>query len=267
MTLCAIIGEGKVGQYVAERLPMIAPEAKVIGLRATRKWLSPLFPDACFFASLQFGACSELLKDYGATEVLLVGEARGSFFPSAPDGMTLRYLTQQGSFWRPYSFLAAIQRLLKDQNVALRCILEFFPELGVGSGFEVGPRNNYMPEDDYAVALARSQKAHRQNFARAFIVDRGHVVRSQRGIHPTDQLIRSFGESPERDEAVFPVLVKPPIEPLKKIDVPTIGEQTVRLCKANGIRGIVLKGGENMVMQREEVVRLATDNGFYIYAL
>ena len=48
MSLCAIIGSGQVGEFVAAHIGNAEPDVQIIGLTATRSWLETLAPTAEF---------------------------------------------------------------------------------------------------------------------------------------------------------------------------------------------------------------------------
>jgi DUF1009 family protein len=266
MPLCVFIGQGPVGQHVAARLRDVAPDAKVIGLRDARHWLVRQFHDARYVSSLQFGKCLEALHTVGASEVIFAVEAYGSFFPTTIDPLAVKYLFQRGNFWLPYSYLEAFQKFLGDHGIALRSVLDYFPELSAEVGFEAGAHNGYQGDADLAAAGDHAKHQPLRKNSRVLIVGGGKVLMFQPGRGRTNDLIKAFGSSSVRKEVPYPVLCKISLIPSDQIDVPTIGEDTVRLCIANGIRAIVLEGGKNILMQREEVIRLANEGSIYVCA-
>jgi DUF1009 family protein len=99
----------------------------------------------------------------------------------------------------------------------------------------------------------------------ACIIDRGKVLFAE--TKGTNRLIERFGASSARKRAQFPVLCKIAVEPFELIDIPTIGLDTARLCLANGLKAIVVQSGRAIMMQRDEVVALASPGELCVYAV
>ncbi len=50
----------------------------------------------------------------------------------------------------------------------------------------------------------------------------------------------------------------------RRVDLPTIGPETVKAGIASGLRGIAVEAGKSLLLNREETVRLANENGLFI---
>lgn len=50
----------------------------------------------------------------------------------------------------------------------------------------------------------------------------------------------------------------------RRIDMPTVGVETVRLCDAAGLAGIVLEAGGALVVDREAVIRELDQRGLFL---
>lgn len=255
------------GEYVARNLARV-PGAGVIGLKATRPWLKKIAPAGMRFVSaFPFGKCRDALKSLGADEVFFVGSPFSSLRP-ALDRVTLSYMLKRRSFWFPHAYLYAIQDMLSDSGIALRSPLDYFPELGAELGLALGDCKSYEPSADICAAVEAASIQSWKTIRQSFIVDHGKVLMSEsQTINGTDRLIKAFGLSPKRETAAFPVLCKIAVAPFHKIDVPTIGAQTARLCLSNGVRAIAVEAGNTIVMQREELATIARSGSICVYAI
>ena len=50
-----------------------------------------------------------------------------------------------------------------------------------------------------------------------------------------------------------------------RIDLPTIGLQTLKQCKSAGLKGIVLKSRQNVFLDRKRCISFANKNGMFIH--
>ena len=51
-----------------------------------------------------------------------------------------------------------------------------------------------------------------------------------------------------------------------RVDLPTIGLDTLKDCKNANIKGIVLKGGQNIFLDKEEGLKFANKNNIFVVA-
>ena len=103
------------------------------------------------------------------------------------------------------------------------------------------------------------------------IVCRGLVlaVEAQEG---TDEMLRRVGRlpqeirgNPSEREGVLAKMVKPGQE--TRVDLPTIGPETIRLAAAAGLAGIAAEGGQAFVMDKEKVIKMANEAGLFVLGL
>ena len=50
-----------------------------------------------------------------------------------------------------------------------------------------------------------------------------------------------------------------------RVDLPTIGLQTLKQCKSAGLKGIVLKSRQNVFLDRKRCISFANKNGMFIH--
>jgi DUF1009 family protein len=181
--------------------------------------------------------------------------------------------------WRAAKILARIgYRALGDDGLLKAVIKEFERE-----GFRVigadqlldeaelpeGPLGQVRPDAD-----ALADIAHGLRLARAIgALDIGQAVVIQQGlvlgveaIEGTDGLLRRCALL--RRDGPGGVLVKaekPGQE--RRADRPVIGPQTVLLAAESGLRGIAAEAGATLVLDRDEVIRLADSTGLFVVGI
>ena len=79
----------------------------------------------------------------------------------------------------------------------------------------------------------------------------------------TDALIARMSAKPE-DRAILFKAPKPGQE--RRIDLPTIGPDTITACAAAGFAGIVIDAGDVLVLDRDACVALADQHGLVLWA-
>jgi DUF1009 family protein len=74
-----------------------------------------------------------------------------------------------------------------------------------------------------------------------------------------------FGASSYRQSAMTPVLCKVAVQPFENIVPTTIGLDTAKVAMANGITAVVLQSGRAIVMQKDDLADLASQNLFSVF--
>jgi hypothetical protein len=212
------------------------------------------------------GAASglNLLRAQGVAELVLAGGVRRPSLASLrPD-------------WRATKFLARVgYRALGDDGLLSAVVKELERE-----GFRVigadqvlreatlpeGPLGRVSPDSD-----AMADIAHGMRLARAIgALDIGQAVVVQQGlvlgveaIDGTDALIRRCASLRRVGPGGVLVKAEKPGQE-SRADRPTIGPQTVSLAAATGLSGIAAQAGATLVVDRDEVIRLADAAGLFV---
>ena len=267
-----IAGGGKLPQYVR----VAAQEAGTLGaVIALDPFANPTeFPESEPLRLGQFGKMIRRLKKANCTHVCFAGIVkRPDFKRLKPDLKAMRHL--------PGTIRAAGQ----GDDALMRHILGLFEQ----EGFEV-----ISPQDVCADLMLTEgllgrismTEAHRQDALKACeiasaigaldigqgaVVARGVTlaVEAQEG---TDAMLtRLLNLPPElrgtRDErvGVLAKLIKPNQD--IRVDLPTLGPETVQRALEAGLAGIVAEAGGAFIIDREETLRLADEGGLFIAGL
>jgi UDP-2,3-diacylglucosamine hydrolase len=209
----------------------------------------------------------DLLRANAVSDLVLAGAVRRpSLAALRPD-------------WRAAKILARIgYRALGDDGLLKAVIKELeregFRVIGADqlldeAALPEGPLGRVRPDAD-----AKSDIAHGMRVARAIgALDIGQAVVVQQGfvlgveaVEGTDGLLRRCA-SLRRDGpgGVLVKVEKPGQE--KRADRPVIGPQTVILAAESGLRGIAAEAGATLVLDRNEVVRLADAAGLFVVGI
>ena len=98
------------------------------------------------------------------------------------------------------------------------------------------------------------------------VVVQQNTVLGVEAIEGTDALIRRCAAlSREGPGGVLVKIKKPDQE--RRVDLPTIGVETVRQAAASGLRGLVIEAGATLVIHRDRVVSAADEAGLFVQAV
>lgn len=263
MRVCAIVGSGPLGEYVAAHVRDVAPDAVVVGLAATRSWLGKNADG--YVSTLRFGQLLDLLKKHSITEVVFAGDPYSSI-TAPPDLLALRYMWSNRGIWLPHAFLRGVNNALADHGITIRSVPELMPWLAAKDGLSLGQCAHYDPSRDLAATLKYIRQQPWRAVRQAAVVNDGTVVLAENS-EGTNGLIRAFGHLSDPAGHRWPVLCKVALDPFSPIDAPTIGEETVVLCIQNGIKAIAVEATATVLMQRDAVEGYAREGLICIKAL
>jgi UDP-2,3-diacylglucosamine hydrolase len=221
-------------------------------------------------AWVKLGAVGEAmaaLRAAGAQELVFAGPVRRpSLSELKPDLQAVKMLAKIGTrAFGDDGLLAGIVRELEGEG---------FRVVGVDdilSGLKM-PRGRIGRHD--ADELARSDIVRGVDVVRALgALDVGQAVVVQQGvvlgveaIEGTDQLLARCGAlRREGPGGVLVKLAKPGQE--RRVDLPTIGVETVAHAAAAGLRGIATEAGGALIVDRDAVVRAADAAGLFVVGI
>lgn len=210
------------------------------------------------------GQAFRLLHEQGVVEVVMAGPVqRPTLADLRPD-------------WRTAKFFAKIGlKALGDDGLLSAVIAEFESE-----GFRIlgadqiigdllaplGALGLVLPDDQALADILRgievAQGLGRLDVGQAVVVQQG-IVLGVEAVEGTDALIDRAGTLRRGGSGgVLVKLCKPGQE--KRIDLPTIGAETVRRAHQAGLRGIAIEAGATLVLDINGVVRLADRLGLFV---
>ena len=159
--------------------------------------------------------------------------------------------------------LNAITKFVKMKGFDIISATELLPNLLVKAGVltKSTPNQNQMK----SITLGRNFLADisKYDISQACIVENSCITALE-GIEGTKAMILRMKAWNKNDA----VLVKmPKIGQNLKIDMPTIGLETVRECVESGICGIVIKAESTIFLNQNEAIALANANGIFILSV
>lgn len=218
----------------------------------------------------EIGKQITLLKKAGCQDLVFAGIVR------RPDFNKLR-LDFKGVRTLP----AIVAAAGKGDDALLRAVVNVFEDEGfnvIGADDVFGgllakpgalgkhaPSNEQM--DDIRLALEVVRRLGELDIGQAAVVRQGVVlaVEAQEG---TDAMLARCETMPPLDKQPAGVLVKAP-KPIqeRRIDLPTIGPQTIERLLAAKLAGVAVEADGALIVDREEVVRLADEAGLFVFGI
>ena len=156
------------------------------------------------------------------------------------------------------AIIKAIIEILNNEGIKVVSSIYFNPELALKSG-------NYTklkPNDNDIVSIKRGikyfNKLNDLDHVQALIVNDSKIVAKEGREGTRKMLIK-------QKKKTQGILIKFPKKKQDlRMDLPTIGLQTIKDCKKYGLKGIVLKSKKNIILDKVKCIQFANKNRIFI---
>jgi len=202
-----------------------------------------------------------LIKEKKSKKVLFAGKI------AKPKFSTLR-LDFKGVYYMPgiiraaklgdAAIIKAIIKVLDSENIKVISSIFFNPELTVKSGNYTKLKPNMSDRNSIKKGITYFNKLNSLDHVQAVIVKDSTILATEDRQGTKKMLSRLKKKSGG-------VLIKLPKKKQDlRIDLPTIGLQTLKDCKKFGIKGIVLKSKKNIFLDKAKCISFANKNKIFI---
>jgi len=215
----------------------------------------------------RFGAAAtvlDFLRRHQVTELVFAGPVRRpSLSEVMPDWRVAKFLAKVGlRALGDDGFLQAIRRGLEEEGFRIVGIQDILQDLLAPAG----PLGALVPDEVAEIDIARGVEVARAlgllDVGQAAVVQQGLVLGVE-GIEGTDALIARCGALRREGPGGVLVKVKKPQQD-RRLDLPTIGVNTVQAAAAAGLRGVAVEAGGALVMDRAEMIAAADRAGLFV---
>jgi DUF1009 family protein len=210
------------------------------------------------------GAILARLHAEGVSDVVLAGPVRrpGSLLSLRPDWRGLKLLLRMLRRWRGDDHvLTQVVREIENDGLRVVGAEDVAPELLMPSG----PLGSFSPDERcrraISLGVAAASELGRRDRGQAVLVVDGQVV-AREGAGGTTRMLADAAASQVARSGVLVKMAKPGQE--RRVDLPSVGAETVVQSARAGLAGIALEAGGSLVIDREGVVRAADDAGLFV---
>lgn len=221
-------------------------------------------PDLRWFRLGAGGAILAWLKEKGATEVVMAGRVRRPTIAELrPDARTLQFFARVGlKALGDDGLLRAVTDELSAEGLRVVGVQDILDDLLTPAGQlgRHGPDRQAMADIRHGVRTARVLG--QADVGQAVVVQQGLVLGVE-AIEGTDALIRRCGGLRRAGPGPVLVKVRKPQQD-RRLDLPTIGPETVMRCIEAGFAGIAAETGGTLSIDRDRIVQLADNAGLFV---
>ena len=209
----------------------------------------------------KFGKIISLIKEKKSNKVLFAGKI------SKPKLSSLR-LDFKGIYYMPSVIKAAksgdaaiiksIIKILVKEGINVISSIYFNPELAAKVGNYTKLKPSIKDNQSIKKAIIYFNKLNDLDHVQAIIVKDNKILTTE-GKQGTKKMLSRLVKNSEG------ILIKLPKKKQDlRMDLPTIGLQTLKDCKKYGLRGIVLKSKKNIFLDKTKCISFANKNNMFI---
>ena len=209
----------------------------------------------------KFGKIINLIKEKKSKKVLFAGKI------AKPKFSTLR-LDLKGFYYMPAiiraaklgdaAIIKAIIKILDNEKIKVISSIFFNPELALKNGNYTKLKPNKSDSNSIKKGITYFNKLNSLDHVQAVIV-KDNTILAIEDRHGTKKMLSRLMKKSDG------ILIKLPKKKQDlRIDLPTIGLQTLKDCKKYGLKGIVLKSKKNIFLDKVKCISFANKNNIFI---
>ena len=209
----------------------------------------------------KFGQIISLIKEKKSKQVLFAGKI------AKPKFSTLR-LDLKGIYYMPSVIKAAklgdaaiiksIIKILKNEKIKVLSSIYFNPELAAKKGNYTKIKPSRLEKKSINQGIRCFSKLNSLDHIQAIIVKNGNII-AKEDSKGTKKMMSKLKKNSKG------ILIKFPKKKQDlRMDLPTIGLQTLKDCKRFDLKGIVLKSKKNIFLDKEKCINFANKHKIFI---
>ena len=161
------------------------------------------------------------------------------------------------------AILKVLIKILSENDIKVIKLNTFNPELTLKKGIytKIKPSNSDKKEIFQGIKILK--KINSYNHTQAAIIRNNKVISLEKR-KGTKEMIKSIAKSKDKRG----ILIKlPKLKQDLRVDLPTIGLDTFKDCNNVGIKGIVVKSNQNIILNKKESIKYANRNKLFLIAI
>ena len=209
----------------------------------------------------KFGKIISLIKEKKSKKVLFAGKITKPKFSTL--GLDLKGVYYMPSIIRAAklgdaAIIKAIIKILDNEKIKVISSISFNPELTIKSGNYTKLKPNISDNNSIKKGIAYFNKLNDLDHVQAVIV-KDNIILATEHKEGTKKMLSKLKKKSEA------ILIKLPKKKQDlRMDLPTIGLQTLEDCKKYGLKGIVLKSKKNIFLDKDKCISFANKNKIFV---
>ena len=264
-----IVGESDLPRFLINKL--LKKNLEFIILDLTKSNIYKKYKNSYSLKITELGKAISILKKNNCKNIIFIGKVKRPEISLLKfDKKALFYLPRLFSAFKKGdgNILKEIIKIFKEHKINVVNSMKFTPELT----FKDRSINNVKIKNTDKSSIIKGasiiKSLSKFDIGQSVIINNGYVLAIE-GPEGTDETIkRSFNLSIKYKLKDKSILVKfPKANQDLRVDLPTIGMDTVKNCIKANIKGIAVKRSQNIILDKDKIINLTKKNNFFIISL
>ena len=266
-----VLGETQIGNLIIKKLLYLKKKHIIVDISKKK-----IFKKNKNYFSLsigQLGKAISILKKYNCKKIIFAGRvSRPNFSKTKFDFKALYYLPKiiRSSKRGDAFIIKTIISIFNKEGFQIISSTYFNSELLLQKGNYTKIKPNEINKKDIIKGKYVIADLSQNDVGQAVVVKLGYIVAIE-GPQGTDAmldgakiLLKKFYSQKSREG----ILLKFPKQNQDlRIDLPTVGIQTIKKCSKMGLKGIVVKANQNVFLDKSKCIELANQKKMFICAI
>jgi DUF1009 family protein len=264
-----IVGESSLPNYVINKL--LKKNIEILILDLTKSNIYKRYKNSYSLKITELGKAISILKKNNCKNVIFIGKVE------RPDISLLKFDTK-ALFYLPRLFsafkkgdgniLKEIIKIFKENKLNVVNSMKFTPELIFKDKSINKLKINNTDKSSISKGVKIIKSLSKFDIGQSVVINNGYVLAIE-GPEGTDETIkRSLHLSKKYKLKNKSILIKfPKANQDLRIDLPTIGFNTIKNCIKANIKGIAVKRSQNIILDKDKIINLVKKNNFFIISI
>ena len=264
-----IVGETDLPKFLIKKLLKQNKDFLILDL--TKLNIYKKFKNSYALKITELGKALSILKKNNCKNVIFIGKVKRPEISLLKfDRKALFYLPRLFSAFKKGdgNILKEIIKIFKENKIKVLDSMKFTPELVFKEKSINNVKINNLDKMSISKGISVVKSLSKFDIGQSVVINDGFVLAIE-GPEGTDHTIkRSLYLSKKYKLKSKSILVKfPKINQDPRVDLPTIGLDTVKNCINSNIKGIAVKRSKNIILDKDKIVNLTKKNNFFIITL
>jgi hypothetical protein len=264
-----IVGESSLPNFVINKL--LKKNIDFLILDLTKSNIYKKYKNSHSLKITELGKAISILKKNNCKNVIFIGKVE------RPDISLLKF-DRKALFYLPRLFsafkkgdgniLKEIIKIFKENKLNVVNSMKFTPELIFKDKSINKLKINNTDKSSISKGVKIIKSLSKFDIGQSVVINNGYVLAIE-GPEGTDETIkRSLHLSKKYKLKNKSILIKfPKANQDLRIDLPTIGFDTIKNCIKANIKGIAVKRSQNIILDKDKIINLVKKNNFFIISI
>jgi len=261
-----IAGNGRFPIIFAEAAKKKAVEIVAIGIKEETSKDIEKFVDKIYWLGVgELENLLKILKEEKIRSIVMAGQVKHKilFDKNIKIDPKMQFLLTSLCDKKTDSIIGAVAKLLEHRGIKVLSSITFLSDYLPQRGFltKIAPDERVLKDIEFGRHIAKALSG--ADIGQSVII-KDKVVLAVESIEGTDEAIRRAAQYGK--EGIVVIKVSKPRQDMR-FDVPVIGPDTIKLLKEVKASCIAIEAKKTLIIDKEEVIRLANEGGIAIVAI